>query len=211
MIGILGGSFDPVHLAHLRTAVEVRDLLGLTELRFVPCGQPPHRTAPIASAPQRVAMLRLAIAGEPGLMIDEREIQREGPCYTFNTLQSLREEFPRVPLCLIIGADQFVNFDTWHRWQEILGLAHLVVVYRPGWNPTGQIGNAELERLVQEHTTAEPGSLRNAVGGQLFFAQVSQFDLSSSRIRALLQQRKSVRYLVPDVVYDYIHSQNLYN
>ena len=211
MIGILGGSFDPIHIAHLRTALEVRDLLDLSELRFFPCGQPPHRTAPIANAAQRVAMLQLAIAGEPGLLIDEREIQRAGPCYTFNTLQSLREEFPRAPLCLIIGADQFINFDTWHRWQEILGLAHLVVVYRPGWNPTGQIGNAELARLVQEHTTAEAGSLRDVVGGRLLFAQVSQFDLSSSRIRTLLRQGKSVRFLVPDAVYDYIRSQNLYN
>ena len=210
-IGILGGSFDPIHLAHLRTALEVRDMLDLSELRFFPCGQPPHRTPPVATAQQRVAMLQLAIAGEPGLIVDEREIQREGPCYTFFTLQSLRVEFPAVPLCLIIGADQFVNFDTWHRWQEILGLAHLVVVYRPGWNPTGQIGNAELARLVQEHTTIEAHNLRDVAGGQLFFAQVSQFDLSSSRIRALLRQGKSVRYLVPDAVYDYIRSQNLYN
>lgn len=211
MIGILGGSFDPVHLAHLRSAVEVRDLLDLTELRLFPCGQPPHRTAPIANPQQRVAMLRLAIVGEPGLVIDEREIQREGPCYTFYTLQSLRAEFPRTPLCLIIGADQFVNFDTWHRWQEILGLAHLVVMYRPGWNPTGQIGNAELARLVQEHTTVDASSMRDVAGGQLLFAQVSQFDLSSSHIRTLLRQGKSVRYLVPDAVYDYIRSQNLYN
>ena len=210
-IGILGGSFDPIHLAHLRTALEVRDMLDLSELRFFPCGQPPHRTPPVATAQQRVAMLRLAIAGEPGLVIDEREIRRDGPCYTFFTLQSLRDEFSRVPLCLVIGADQFVNFDTWHRWQEIMGLAHLVVVYRPGWNPTGQIGSAELARLVQEHTTAEASSLRDPAGGRLFFAQVSQFDLSSSRIRVLLRQGKSVRYLVPDAVWDYIHTEHLYN
>ncbi len=211
MIGILGGSFDPVHLAHLRTALEVRDLLDLSELRFFPCGQPPHRTSPVATAQQRVAMLRLAIAGETGLIIDEREIQRAGPCYTFYTLQSLREEFPHVPLCLIIGADQFVNFDTWHRWQEILGLAHLVVVYRPGWSPTGQIGSAKLAELIQEHTTADAAGLRDPVGGRLLFAQVSQFDLSSSRIRMLLRQGKSVRYLVPDAVWDYIRKENIYN
>ena len=211
MIGVLGGSFDPIHLAHLRTALEVRDLLDLSELRFFPCGQPPHRASPIATAQQRVAMLRLAIANEPGLVIDEREIHREGPCYTFYTLQSLREEFPRTPLCLIVGADQFVNFDTWHRWQELLGFAHLVVVYRPGWNPTGQIGSAELARLIQEHTTDAASDLRDVGGGRLFFAQVSQFDLSSSRIRALLRQGKSVRYLVPDAVWDYIRSEHLYN
>lgn len=211
MIGILGGSFDPIHLAHLRTALELRDLLNLSEVRFFPCGRPPHRAPPIASAQQRVTMLRLAIAHEPGLLIDEREIHRQGPCYTFLTLQSLREEFPHAPLCLIIGADQFVNFDTWHRWQEILDLAHLVVVYRPGWNPTGQIGSPELARLVQEHTTDDTGSLRDVAGGRLFFAQVSQFDLSSSRIRALLRQGKSVRYLVPDVVWEYIRTEHLYN
>lgn len=210
MIGILGGSFDPIHLAHLRTAVELRDLLGLRELRFIPCGQPPHRTPPVASASQRVAMLHLAIANEAGLLIDEREIHREGPCYTYLTLLSLREEFPDEALCLIIGADQFVNFDSWYRWQDLFGLAHLVVVYRPGWNPNGQIANAELAEVIQEHTTSEPASLRDAKSGQLFFAQVSQFDLSSSRIRALIRQGKTSRYLVPDAVWAYIQQHHLY-
>lgn len=210
MIGILGGSFDPIHLAHLRTAVELRDQLGLRQLRLIPCGQPPHRTPPIATIPQRVDMLKLAIAGEPGMIIDEREIHREGPCYTFLTLQSFREEFPDEALCLIIGADQFVNFDSWYRWQDLFDLAHLVVVYRPGWNPNGQIANTELAQRIQEHATAEPASLRDAKFGQLFFAQVSQFDLSSSRIRTLLRQGQSVRYLVPDSVWGYIQQHQLY-
>lgn len=210
MIGILGGSFDPIHNGHLRTAVELREKLGLSEVRLVPCGQPPHRGGPVASADQRVAMLRLAIARESGLLIDEQELQRAGPSYTYYTLSAIRERDARAPLCLIIGADQFVNFETWHRWKEIPQLAHLVVVYRPGWNLSGQIANAELAQYVQEHLVDDTAMLRAAPAGLLYFAQVSQMDIASSRIRELVAAGLSARYLVPDTVWEYIQKQHLY-
>jgi nicotinate-nucleotide adenylyltransferase len=210
MIGILGGSFDPIHNGHLRTAVELREKLGLSEVRLVPCGQPPHRSGPVAGVTHRVAMLRLAIADEPGLVIDEQELRRAGPSYTYYTLSALRERDANVPLCLIIGADQFVTFDTWHRWKEIAQLAHIVVVYRPGWNLSGQIANPELARFVQEHLVDDVALLRHARSGLLHFAQVSQMDIASSRIRELIAAGLSARYLVPDAVWEYIREQHLY-
>jgi nicotinate-nucleotide adenylyltransferase len=210
MIGILGGSFDPIHNGHLRTAVELRETLGLSEVRLVPCGQPPHRAAPAASVQQRLEMLRRAVVDEPGMLIDEQELQRSGPSYTWFTLSALRERFSARPLCLIIGADQFVTFDSWYRWQDLFGLAHVVVVYRPGWNPTGQIANADLAATIQEHMTADVQSLRDVAGGRLFFAQVSQMEIASSRIRELIASGRSARYLVPDSVWEYIQEQHLY-
>ncbi len=210
MIGILGGSFDPIHFGHLRTAVELRDMLGLREVRLTPCGQPPHRVGPVANARQRVEMLRLAVADEPGLVVDEQELRRAGPSFTLYTVLATREAIKKDPICLIIGADQFVSFDTWHRWRELCDLAHIVVVYRPGWNLTGQLANRELAELVQERLTDRPGELSAATGGKLFFAQLSSMDIASSRIRALIRDGKSARYLVPDVVLDYIQTQRLY-
>lgn len=210
MIGILGGSFDPIHLGHLRAAVELRDMLGLREVRLVPSGQPPHRGGAVADARQRVQMLQLAVAGEPGLVIDEQELHRAGPSFTLYTVLATREVVKNDPICLIIGADQFVSFDTWHRWRELCELAHIVVVYRPGWNLSGQIANRDLAELVQERLTDRPGDLSRAMGGKLFFAQLSSMDIASSRIRALIREDKSARYLVPDAVLDYIQQQRLY-
>jgi nicotinate-nucleotide adenylyltransferase len=210
MIGILGGSFDPIHFGHLRAAVELRDMLGLREVRLVPCGQPPHRSGPVATARQRVEMLRLAIGDEPGFAIDEQELHRSGPSFTLYTVLATREEVKNDPICLIVGADQFVAFDTWHRWRELCDLAHIVVVYRPGWNLNGQLANRELAELVQERLTDRPGELSLARGGKLFFAQLSSMDIASSRIRGLIREGKSARYLVPDAVLDYIQQQRLY-
>ena len=132
MIGIFGGTFDPIHYGHLRPAQEAMQKLALAELRFVPAAQPPHRPPPLASAAQRLAMIELAIRDLPGFRADDRELQRGGLSYTVLTLESLRAELGNTPLCLLVGADQFRNFETWHRWQEIPDLVHLVVLNRPG-------------------------------------------------------------------------------
>ena len=140
MIGILGGTFDPIHHGHLRLAVEMREGLGLEELRLIPALQPPHREAPIAGAEDRLAMLEAAVARANALHIDTRELVREGPSYTVDTLLSLRAELPAQPLCLIIGMDAFCYLDTWHRWQDVLELAHIGIARRPGTTePTGGV------------------------------------------------------------------------
>ena len=132
VLGVFGGTFDPIHCGHLELARELRETLGLSAIRFVPAGDPPHRSAPAASAAQRLAMVELAVANHPGLEVDAREIERTGRSFTVTTLEELRREDGRRALALVVGADAFLGLPTWHRWREIFGLAHLVVVARPG-------------------------------------------------------------------------------
>lgn len=134
MIGILGGTFDPIHFGHLRTALDVVEDLNLQQLRFIPCGEPPHRDQPHASPAQRLAMVQLAIASESRFMVDAREIQRGGPSYMVETLESLRQELgEQQSLGLIVGLDAFAALDSWYRWQDLIDLAHLIIMTRPGW------------------------------------------------------------------------------
>src|SRR3989304_4353930 len=133
-IGVLGGTFDPIHYGHLRLAEELGEKLRLDEVRFVPSGTPPHRSAPAVTADHRLAMTRLAAASNTRLKVDEREVRRAAPGYTFDTLRELRAEAGGTrPLALLLGADAFLEFATWHRWQEIFGLAHIAIAHRPGF------------------------------------------------------------------------------
>lgn len=131
-IGIFGGMFDPIHYGHLRTAFELLQSLDLEEVRFIPCGDPPHRADTFADAAFRLHMVRLATMAEPGFTVDDRELRRQGPSYSVDTLASLRGEFPGRSLCLITGMDAFLGLPGWHRWDEILDFAHIVVAHRPG-------------------------------------------------------------------------------
>lgn len=205
MIGILGGTFDPVHLAHLRVALEVQEALGLAEVRFVPCRVPPHRATPVATVEQRCAMLRLAIAGQQGFLVDERELQRPGPSYTVDTLAELRAEWPTTPLCLIVGSDAFEGIATWHRWQQLPELAHLVVAHRPGWVPAIPAGAAPLSAA-----RCDAAAIATAPAGGVLFQPVTQLDIAATQIRTLVQAGRSVRYLVPDAVRGFIYDHHLY-
>lgn len=207
MIGILGGTFDPVHIAHLRCALEVQRALRLAEVRFVPCRLPPHRPAPAADPAQRLAMLRLALEGQPGFAIDERELRRAGPSYMVDTLASLREELPEQSLCLILGIDAFVQLHTWHRWERLIGLAHLAVMTRPG--PQAEPGGA-VAALLQRYRTDDPGVLHETPAGRIILCPVTRLEISATRIRALLAQGADARYLTPDGVLDYIRRTGLY-
>jgi len=206
-IGILGGTFDPVHHGHLRAAVELTDLLGLQGVRLIPVGSPAHRDQPIATAAQRLRMLRAAVDGVDGLEVDSRELERAGTSYTIDTLASLRAEMPHAALCLIIGMDQFQALHHWHRWQDIPSLAHICVVQRPGASlPTAP----ELAQLLLERQITAPGRLREATCGYVFLGSVPVLDISSTRIRALIARRLSPRFLVRDSVIDIINSEQLY-
>jgi len=207
MIGILGGTFDPIHFGHLRPALDIQQALGLEQVRLIPCGVPPHRAAPIATADQRLTMLRMAIHGERCLSIDERELQREGPSYMVDTLLSLRAELGERPLVLIIGMDALQGFDHWHRWQEVVDLCHLAVTIRPGWEAPQTGAVAE---LVRERWVEEVEALRAVPAGKLMFCPVTQLDISASHIRRLLAEGKSPRYLLPSAVLEYIHMVGLY-
>jgi nicotinate-nucleotide adenylyltransferase len=203
-VGIFGGTFDPIHYGHLRPAQEAVQQLALAELRFVPAAQPPHRPPPQASAAQRLAMVELAIRDLPALRVDDRELRRGGLSYTVLTLESLRAELGNTPLCLLIGADQFRSFETWHRWQEIPDLAHLVVLSRPG-APPGNLPAWAHSRLCDDFS-----ALRAAPSGRLAFLSVSPQDISATQIRAALARGESVQGLLPEVVLDYIRTNQVY-
>ena len=204
MIGIFGGTFDPIHYGHLRPAQEAMQKLALAELRFVPAAQPPHRPPPLASAAQRLAMIELAIRDLPGFRADDRELQRGGLSYTVLTLESLRAELGNTPLCLLVGADQFRNFETWHRWQEIPDLVHLVVLNRPG------TAAGALPAWARARESMDFQGLRGAPAGRLAFLSVSPQDISATRIRAALAKGKSVQGLLPETVLDYIRTNQVY-
>jgi nicotinate-nucleotide adenylyltransferase len=211
MIGVFGGTFDPIHFGHLRPALEVAEALALREMRLVPTHVPPHRQAPVASAAQRLAMVRLAVAGEAGLVVDTRELERAGPSYMVDTLASLRVELGSEPLCLVLGADAYLTLESWHRWQELLELAHLVITYRPGWRLDTATASEALTRLWREHGVASREQLDARPAGTLWLQPVTQLDISATRIRAMLAAGHNPRYLLPDDVLAYIRTQNLYS
>ncbi len=208
MIGVLGGTFDPVHFGHLRPALDCLQSLGFEELRFIPLNVTVHRPQPEAAAFWRVAMLEAAIAGQPGFRVDSRELRRLGGSFSYDTLQSLRAELGEaLPICLLLGGDAFRGFADWHRPREILDLAHLVVMQRPG--ASGPLAPG-LEVLCGGRTCEDPRRLREAPSGRILFQAVTQVDIASTRVRALLRARRSARYLVPDAVLALIAEAGLY-
>lgn len=206
-IGIFGGTFDPIHYGHLRTAFELLHALRLSEVRFMPAGDPPHRDLTIASPEQRLQMVRAAIGQQQGFNVDDREMRRTGPSYTVDTLQELRNEMPDRSICLIVGMDAFLGLPKWHRWQDILSLAHLVVAHRPGWRaPTmGPLG----EMLV-DGGTGRVDDLHEAKAGRIFIHAVTQLEISSTEVRNLIASGRDPRYLMPDSVRDLIMQSNCY-
>lgn len=209
MIGILGGTFDPVHFGHLRPALDVAEALKLDEVRFIPCGQPPHREQPVASALQRLSMLRAAVSSHPGFKVDDRELRREGPSYMVDTLTSLKRDFPEQSLCLVLGWDAFIQLEKWHEWKKLFELANIAVTHRPGWSIDQISKGSELAKLVNEKlVTADKLSTRQS--GYITFIPVTQLDISATQIRHQLQQGNSVSYLLPEKVEQLILNQHIY-
>lgn len=209
MIGIYGGTFDPVHYGHLRTALEVRELLDLTELRFLPCGLPPHRKPPGAPAHLRRRMLELALCdADPRFRIDTRELEREGPSYMVDTLHSLRQEAGETPLCLILGMDAFRGLQSWYRWRDLFDLAHLVVMGRPG--PRWEDDAERLERDATGQRVESVDTMRLQASGLVHFVEVTQLAIAATRIRQLICSGHDPRYLLPDAVLEFIREHGLY-
>ncbi|WP_068830358.1 nicotinate-nucleotide adenylyltransferase [Pseudomonas sp. BMS12] len=206
-IGLLGGTFNPVHIGHLRAALEVAEYMGLDELRLIPSARPPHRETPQASAEQRLAMVELAVAGESLLKVDDRELQRDKPSFTYDTLESVRGELAADDqLFLLLGWDAFCGLPSWHRWQELLEHCHILVLQRPD---TGNEPPEALRDLLAARSENDPLSLLGP-GGQISFIWQTPLAVSATQVRQLLAQGRSVRYLVPDAVLAYIHAHGLY-
>jgi len=207
-IGILGGTFDPIHYGHLRPALDVLEALELAEVRFIPCRIPAHRGTPQITAEQRLALVRLATDGQPGFVADDRELRRDGLSYMFDTLASLREDFgDETPLCLIVGTDAFGELHTWHRWQELPKLAHIVVMQRPGL-PKPLI--PVLDAFTTPRRINDRFALQQKPAGGILFQPVTQLNISATQIRALLAKGQSPRYLLPETVLAAIHDQAIY-
>jgi len=206
-IGVFGGTFDPVHFGHLRTAFECRARLGLSEVRFIPCAEPPHRDSPDAPAGTRLQMLEAATAGVDGFVVDGRELQRTGPSWSIDTLRSLREEFPEKVLCLLLGLDAFAGFTQWREWRSILDLAHVVVARRPG-APAPSEG--EVGRLLDARWAHELADLRAARHGRIHIVDVTQLEISSTQLRRSIADGLSPVYLLPDAVWKIIKEARCY-
>ncbi|KAB2899056.1 MAG: nicotinate-nucleotide adenylyltransferase [Xanthomonadales bacterium] len=196
-LALLGGTFDPIHNAHLRVAWEAAECLD-AEVRLVPAQVPPHRDPPVASASQRVAAVRAALAGQHRLTLDTRELERAGPSWTIDTLIELRAEVgPQRPLVLLVGADAFAGLPGWHRWSELFAHAHIGVLTRPGH---GGVLPTELRTRIASRRASDPASLRETPCGRVLPIMVTPLDISATRIRELLAAGHEPRYLVPDAL-----------
>ena len=207
-LAMMGGAFDPVHYGHLRTAVELHDLLQLSELRLIPSANPPHRPPHLASSASRLEMLKVAVDGLAWCEVDDRELRREGPSWSVVTLEELRAESGDRSLCMILGMDAFLDLCSWHRWQDILGLAHLVIAHRPGWTASA---DRELNQLISKCETHDVADLQNEPAGHIFFQEVTQLEISSSAIRGLIARGQAARYLLPDSVLEIIGATGCYS
>ncbi|AQU85140.1 MULTISPECIES: nicotinate-nucleotide adenylyltransferase [unclassified Halomonas] len=208
-VGMLGGTFDPVHLGHLRSAVEVREALGLDRLHMIPAPQPPLRQAPQVSPAQRFELLKLGIADTPGIIADDRELRRSGPSYSVETLAELRSEYGQdVPLTMVIGFDAFLKLTKWHKVGDIFALAHLVIIDRPGYQmPWPQ----PLKELVGNRGVDSVAALmQSPSGGVLTLTLPSMMSISATYVRARLKAGESVRYLLPEAVEKTILQQGFY-
>ncbi|MGJ0483686.1 MAG: nicotinate-nucleotide adenylyltransferase [Methylomicrobium sp.] len=204
MIGIFGGTFDPVHFGHLRAILEVREIFNLEEVRLIPNKTPPHRLEPLASSDARLQMLRLATDTVSGVVIDTRELDREGPSYMVDTLRSLRGDFPEPSLLLFVGSDAFSGLTNWHRWPELFDFAHIIVLTRPGCS------THQWDDYLSTRQAYESIDLAESKAGKLFFQSITQLDISASAIRKMIAEKRNPRFLLPDNVLDYIYSHHLY-
>ena len=206
-IGILGGTFDPVHIGHLRGALEVAEMFELNEVRLIPNSRPPHRDTPSSSALDRLAMVRLAVTDLAPLTVDARELERDRPSYTIDTLELVRAELADDDLLfLLLGWDAFCGLPGWHRWEQILDHCHILVMQRPEADSEAP---EALRDLLAARTVTDPGAITGG-GGQIAFVWQAPLEVSATRIRQFLASGKSVRFLVPDTVLAYINAHGLY-
>jgi len=206
-IGILGGSFDPIHHGHLRSALDVCDALTLDSVHLLPNYMSPHKSVSHANDNHRLTMLKLATENCPQLIIDEQELNTNSACFTVDTLEKLRQLNPNRPLCFLMGMDSLHSFTHWHRWQDILKLCHLVVSERPGWRIPQ---DGEVAQLLAKHQIKDHQQLHQQLAGGIYLHRAHPLSISSSEIRALCRQQKSCQFLLPDSVSGYIEQHRLY-
>ena len=206
---MIGGAFDPVHVGHIRIALDCLEALDLDGVNFIPANTPPHKAAAVAAPQHRLAMLELALKPYPQLAVYDVELSRGGLSYTIDTLVELRAGNPEQSLCFIMGADAFATLPTWRRWQELTDYAHLVIIDRKLQG--GQSRDRRLQDLYAGHACASPLSLHTRPGGCIHKAAVSVPDISSSRARALISGKQDTENILPPGIHNYIKENNLYS
>jgi nicotinate-nucleotide adenylyltransferase len=214
-LGILGGTFNPIHYGHLAAAEEVRDRLKLDRILFIPSYLPPHKfEEEVPSAVQRLEMVRLAITGNPFFEPSEIEIDRGGRSYTVDTIEALRQVFPGTELFFITGLDSFLEIQTWHQWERLLTLCNFVVISRPGYH-FGDLAKINfMESAARELARLDQGGLQRAmvrsVAFTIYLEMIPLFDISSTDIRNRVKAGISIKYLLPDAIETYIITNKLY-
>jgi nicotinate-nucleotide adenylyltransferase len=203
MIGIFGGTFDPVHYGHIKPALYVKQVLNLTQLRFIPNRIPPHRATPLLNVEQRLSLLKSALKNYPDVVVDERELNRDGPSYMVDTLKSLRSDFPDEGLCLIIGMDAFMSITTWFQWRSLFDLCHLVVTTRPGFEKTmiAQQMSTDNYQFLADKMTHDVNALIPQETGKILLQSVPQLDISSTKIREMLLKGEDISQWMPEEVF----------
>jgi nicotinate-nucleotide adenylyltransferase len=207
VLGLFGGTFDPLHIGHLRTAYELRARLGIDLVHFIPAAVPPHRAQPVAPIALRVEMLQAALANEAGMVVDLRELDREGPSYSVDTAESLRAEYPQHALCLLLGMDAFLGLPDWHDWERLLGLVNIVVARRP-WLDLPRAGT--LAELLAERRVDPTATETWQRAGRVIIQDVTQLEVSATDLRVSIRAGIDPKYLVPDAVRDLIAESGCY-
>ncbi|OUR88589.1 nicotinate (nicotinamide) nucleotide adenylyltransferase [Gammaproteobacteria bacterium 42_54_T18] len=208
-IGLMGGTFDPIHLGHLRLAWEASALLGLTQMEIMPCHLPPHRDTPSSDAAHRIKMARLACAETSNFHVNDWEIEKHSESYTVETLQYLRDQTSsETPLIFVMGMDAFRLFCRWHRWQDILNLCHLWVAHRPGSQPPET--HSDEYALLEKNRAEHPHDLLSSAAGSIHVHNTTALDISATQLREDIQQGFEPRFLLPDTVWHYIKLHQLY-
>ena len=214
VLGIFGGTFDPVHFGHLRLAEEAADALKLSSVRWIPAGQPALREEPKVGARQRLDMVRLAIAGNPRFELDAAEVESAQTSYTVPTLERLRRPGAcgaHRPLVLLVGADAFAGMSAWHRWESLFDLAHVAVAHRPGYPVDAEHLPPALAAVFRQRFCADPARLAASASGLIVSFAMTPLDISATKIRALLSNGESARYLTPECVIDHIQNHRFYS
>jgi nicotinate-nucleotide adenylyltransferase len=206
-IGIFGGTFDPVHIGHLRAAEEFGEALGLETVLMMVSGVPPHRPAPSTTTHDRLEMLRLAVQGNPLLEVSDLELRREGPSFTLDTVRKIRGDAAGAIPYLALGVDAYLEIGTWHKPGNVLAEAHITVLTRPGFDV--DLLSPIHPEFSREYST-QGNVLVHRSGATLRKIRVTSIDISSSVIRALAQKGRSFRYLVSEKVFEYIQRNSVY-
>jgi nicotinate-nucleotide adenylyltransferase len=207
-VGILGGTFDPVHKGHLHLATTLLEQLKLAEIFFVPLNNPPHRPAPLASSEQRLEMLKLTVKNHPHLQIDDCELQRGGVSYTIDTLKCIRKKIDETPLCLIMGMENFRTLNIWHQWQSLLDYAHIVIANRP--RNDDEIKDDEIKNFMDSFITTTVEDLHDQPAGCIIKLDIPMLDISSTQIRNNILSNLESESLLPEKVLDFIQAHHLY-